>query len=80
MLFVMVFETEDKELRRAVCLTGIEMWRQRLFQTFIALSGNVQLFPPVLWSPCTPLMLLGSKDDSLMPFSYIHFYSSYWNS
>lgn len=53
-LFVMVFKTEDRESRRAVSLTGIEMWRQRLFQTFIVLSGNVQLFPPVLWSPCAP--------------------------
>lgn len=50
----MVFKTEDKESRRAVSLTGIEMWQQRLFQTFIVLSGNVQLFPPVLWSPCAP--------------------------
>lgn len=54
MLFVMVFKTEDKEYRRTMCLTGFEMWRQRLFQTFIVMSGNVQLLPPVLWSPCTP--------------------------
>lgn len=35
---------------------------------------------PVLWSPLHILGYLGSKDDSLVPFSCVHFYSSYWNS
>lgn len=40
----------------------------------------VTVLPLVLWSPLHILGYLGSKDDSLGPFSCVHFYSSYWNS